>query len=73
MSKSEYTSTCHLVVKNVGHLWPDNEANRKAGRKTRANLDDGEAKRYGKDLKRLGPAKESGTPENKQAAPDSTK
>ena len=62
--KNVYTPTCHLAVAVSDvpcgpapkHYWPDTEANRAAGLATKLTLTEAEAKRFGTDLRKLGPA-----------------
>jgi hypothetical protein len=50
-----YTSTCHLLIEDVGHLWPPTEENVKLERMTQVTLSPLEAKRYGAALVDHGP------------------
>lgn len=73
MSENEYTSTCHLVVGDKGHLWPDTKANRELDRTTRVALSGAEAAHYGKDLKKVGAAKDAEVTDDKQVTHTRTK
>jgi hypothetical protein len=62
-----YESTCHLVVQGVGHVWPNTKDNRELGKTTSCTLTEAQARRYGADLQKIGPAPD---PQNDQAGSD---
>jgi hypothetical protein len=51
-----YESTCHLVVDGVGHVWPNTKDNRELGKTVTCVLTEAQARRYGAELKKIGPA-----------------
>jgi hypothetical protein len=53
MNKNVYTPARHLVIKGCGHVYPDTEDNRKTFKNTHVVLDEKEAARYGKFLKKV--------------------
>jgi hypothetical protein len=74
VARGTYTSTRdHLLINGVGHLWPDNEDNRKAGKPVEVILPVSEAERYGDALRKTGTAKAAEPDESKPGPTTETK
>lgn len=67
MARILVKATEHVVV-NGTHIWPDDadDANRKAGRRVEAEVDESALRQFGKALIKVGSAKEAETPADKQ-------